>query len=109
MLTFFDLLDGPDHIIDKRLHITKRVGNACRLVHLCQRGVENCDDILEQFCCHSLLKESPLSSVPPLSLPGSKGQNQRVRKKTYFKDQREQPFLLPFPHPQFQQNRQILI
>jgi len=53
-LTLVHLLYGPNHVIHEILKISQRVCNRGSLVDGSKRSIEDCDNILEQFCRDTL-------------------------------------------------------
>lgn len=65
VLTFFYPFHRSDEVINKVLHITQGIGDACRFVYLGQGRVEYRDNILEQICRKALERKKSLRPQGP--------------------------------------------
>jgi hypothetical protein len=67
--TLFDGFDGLDEVVDERLKVAERVGDAGCLVDLSEGSVEDGDDVLEELGRRTLTKVQRAVQVSLLSLP----------------------------------------
>lgn len=49
-LTFLALLHSSDQVVDKVLQVTQRIRDACCLVDLRERRIEDSDNVPKQIC-----------------------------------------------------------